>query len=250
MADYPKRQPDLEQVKQALQILTDYANELDEDDPKFRASEQRYSQRTRVALWIIVLSLIPGALDVAYPHLGWNLVFILLLVTAVIRSVWAIWLVTREQQEILQFYAKPKQTVLKRLASTLDTETKYLNQLLALEYEALTLTYARLEQATENLKDKTESLFGLVSKVGLFPGIVAIGVALIPALKSSGNNLILVVLAALLFWNHNVSYNLQLSLIELKQIAGLVKRALSIEQEEAAAIPIPAAVPADSSLTD
>ena len=149
-----------------------------------------------------------------------------------------------------QLYTKPKQTILKRLASTLDTETKYLTQLLELDHDALTLTHARLEQATESLKEKTESLFGLVSKVGLFPGIVAIGVALIPALKRSGNNLILVVLAALLFWNHNVSYNLQLSLTDLRQIAGLVKRALSIEREAVGPLPAPAAAAAEAALTD
>ena len=109
MADYPKKQPDLEQVKRALQILTQYADELDEDDPKFRASEQRYSKRTRSALWLIVFSLVPGVLDVFHPHLGWNLVFMLFLVAAVVLSVWAIWQVTREQQEIFQLYFSTRQ---------------------------------------------------------------------------------------------------------------------------------------------
>ena len=164
-------------------------------------------------------------------------------------AIWAYVAVIREQREVLQIYARPKQALLKRLESLLDTEEQYLQPLLALDRDALILAHARLEQASEVLKEKTESLFGLVSKVGLFPGIVAIGVALIPALKSSGNNLILVVLALLLFWNHSVSYNLQLSLTELKQLSGLAKRALSLEREEAAPILAAAVVPADPSST-
>ena len=151
---------------------------------------------------------------------------------ATIVSIWAILRATTEQADTWRSLRRPRPAMLASLKRTHDTEERYVNHLATYAPTTLQYTRARLADRTESLRERSEALFGGISKIGLFPSILAALVAAVSAVKGAP---LWAVLASglgtvLLVVNQDTAATMHMSNVDTKLMLSILDRAIKRQE--------------------
>ncbi|ULH14026.1 hypothetical protein MF271_00670 (plasmid) [Deinococcus sp. KNUC1210] len=220
--------PEYGNIADIFKVLQRFTDAFDSETPQDAASQRRYTAFTRWSLVLLAMAAIFAIYGAFHPSFNWKWVYYWCLGTSVTISLAANIQVYREQPDVLSRLSKPKPAILKRLAEVIALEEQYARELH--QYTPATVKYARARLAVslENQKDRAEALFGLATKVGLFPSILSAGLAFLVAIRTAPVSIILLSLAltALLFFNHTVAHNIQINLIDMRAMLALLDRTI------------------------
>lgn len=229
-------------TEQVLNALETFFAEQEKETEAVQRSERLYRRRMGQALgfWLaaLVILFLPAFLawikvQTPLSSMTWLTLSYTSLTISVIFAGRAFWQVGREQPEVWHLIRFPRQGMISRLKARMLAEKDVLNQLVAFDSATLSQVRVRLALANELQRERTETIFGLVTKVGILPGVFTGASALLLAWK--GANPIIALLLGILFlglcWTYHVSSNMLLAFTDLRGMLGLLDRAQVMQAE-------------------
>lgn len=232
MTQYPSTPSRTEDVIHVLHDLNGYADRLVEDTPEEARSQRRYTRFTNASLVLLLCAfvLLVASLFVTLSALR-AVTSVLILVAAGV-SLYANIRVVREQPRVFRALRRPRQALMNRLEEVLELEEAAVRQLLAYDLATLQFVRARLAQAVEVSKERTETVLGPVGKPGLFPAVLAAAVAALSALRGAPLWAQVVAVGAtfLLILNQNTATTVQMGLTDARLMFGLLDQAIGVRE--------------------
>lgn len=232
MTEFPTGRPEREAVSQILALLEAHLNALEEETPAIKRSERRYriSNFTSFAFLggAFLLVIITNQLTVPYSGIAYPV----LVFAAVLISLVANVRVIREQSHVFGALRKPRQDLLRRLGDVFELEEKTVENLIAYPLDSLVFTRARLLQAVDVRRERSEAVLGSASRLGLFPSVLTAFTAVLATLRNAPlwAQAAALVLTGLLILNQNTATTLQMALSDARVMSGLLDRAIQLQQ--------------------
>lgn len=192
---------------------------------------------------LFAFALLSASLFVTIPAL--RVVTSALIVLAAGISLYANFRVVREQPGGFRALRQPRRALMNRLEEVLALEEAAVDRLLAYDLATLQFARARLTQAVEVSRERTETVLGPVGKLGLFPAVLTAVAAALTTLKGAPLcvQIVAVVVTLLLILNQNTATTVQTGLTDARLMFGLLDRAVGL-REGAGAADAPARTPA------
>lgn len=246
MTGYPAQRPDKGEVLGLLDDLEAHLNALTQETPHEQQSERRLHRRTRLSLWLFggaALAVLGSVLDPQH-NVIWLGAYAVLLVLASVTSGFAIARATAEQADTWRALRRPRQAMLASLKASHDLEDALITKLLGYQPTTLHYTRARLAERAETQRERADGIFGGISKIGLFPSVLAALVAAASAIKGAPLWAVLAsgVGTGLLILNQDTAAGMHMATVDTKLMLGLLDRAIAIKDGEQSGVPSPAAV--------
>lgn len=240
MTKYPSSRPSNDDVIAVLDILNGHVDQLEEEGPAEQAANRTYNWWNWGAGGLLVgdlllttyqgFAIVKKVPPVPYFDVWYAGLLLLAIAVSIIANVQ----MYRSQGHLLRALQEPRRAMLSNLKGRLESEDGKVADLLTHTLATLVFTRARLMQASDILKDRSEATFGAASKLGLFPGILAAGAALLPLIK--GGPLwaqgLAVVVTFLIILNLNTATTLAMGIADTRLMLGLLDRAIAIKEEE------------------
>lgn len=240
MTKYPGTRPANADVIAVLNILNGHVDQLEQEDPADQAANRTYSRWNWAAGGLLIadltLTFCQGFLIVKklppVPH--YDVWYAVLLLLAIAVSIFANVQMYQSQGRLLRALRQPRQALVTNLQERLKEEDNKVAELLAHTLDTLVFTRARLLQASETNKERAEATFGAAGKLGLFPGILAAGAALLPLVKGGPiwAQTLAIIITFLIVLNQNTATTLSMGAADIKLMLGLLDRAVAIKEEE------------------
>lgn len=230
---YPKARPNKEEYLDVLNLLEGHIVSLSEPSENEDKAEKRLNKRMRggmILFGLAVVILIASAFSSLYAF-ALQIAYAVVLISATVVSALAITRSMAERSETWRALKRPRQAMIANLKIRHDDEEKLISQLMSYQSTTLEFTRARLAERMEIQKERGEAIFGGISKIGLFPSVLAAIVGAVSAVKGAQSWVIIASAAAtgLLILNQDVASEMHLAVVDTKVMIGLLDRAIRVQ---------------------
>jgi hypothetical protein len=234
---YPAARPTSEEYDVVLDTLNRYIRRLDQPTDEENASERRLRNRTAFGMAIYVLAFAALILSAVFKDIEVRLLIafsVLLVLSAVVNGV-ALTRAFMEQKDTWSALKRPRESMIKALKSTYPIEENYVTMLLKHPTPTLQFVRARLTDRIDVQRERSDGIFGAISKVGLFPSVLA---AIVTAVTATKGTFTWVTLAAavgtgLLILNQNTAADFHMAAADTKLMLSLLDRAIALQEAQA-----------------
>lgn len=237
MSPYPAARPELDDYEKVLDTLNAYVQRLGQPTDEEKASDQRMHLRLRIGMLVMGLAVVPLIFTAFNPQRQFELLaaYSALLIIGSVLNGLALTRAITEQKGTLIALREPRDTMISALKSSFTTEENYVSLLLQYPAVALQFARARLADRIEVQRERTDGTFGAISKIGLFPSILAAVITAVTATKGSPAWVIVAAAVAtgFLILNQNTAANFHMAAADTRLMLSLLDRTIARQEAQA-----------------
>lgn len=139
-----------------------------------------------------------------------------------------------DQKDTWAALKQPRKSMIKALKSSYEIEESYVTMLLKYPTTTLQFVRARLADRIDVQRERSDGIFGAISKVGLFPSVLAAIITAVTTTKGAFNwvTLAAAIGTGLLILNQNTAANFHMAAADTKLMLSLLDRAITLQEAQ------------------